>query len=274
MFVPHCPIEFALWWSKRYHRASGCVWSPEVHKVELFQSISMLRVQAWTDRLETAKVKKWKLLSSFGGALESQRREVSREVICDVLVSEPLVRLLASTAKSILVPEIRQRIHPLLQDTFVSMRQVRCVALEQLIVELDRGAPWARSVNRLRIAIEQWTDMLLGMATAQQDMPVATAFEYGFRSDRIREFAFEAAETDQRLSPMLEDWFLVQGVRRMMRSLAVAAPLYPDWGFQLHQLASSFLTSRAFLEESITESLQIEQRFEKIAHWLAMLGPV
>jgi hypothetical protein len=190
------------------------------------------------------------------------------ELIRDVLVAEPLVRLLAATSKSIRAGSIRQRVHPALHEAFVAVRQARCLALETLLEDLDRGAIWARSLNRLRITIEQWTDLLLGGAAAHLQMPVVSLQAYGFRVERIREFAFEASEVDPKNSGMLGDWFMLQGVRRTMRSFGPQRALHPDWDSQLRQLAKGFLDSKSFRDASVDQSLQIDQRFDKLEQWV------
>ena len=269
---PICPVEFALWWSQRYHRVKACSWSPKLDQVELFGAICQLRAQAWTDRLGESTASKWNLFAVLPSTGEPRRGELIRqEVIRDVLVFEPLVRLLASTGKSIRAVEIRQRVHPILHESFVSVRRVRCVALELLMSDLERGLVWARSINRLRITLEHWTDMLLGIASANQQSTVASAQAYGFRNERIREFAYEAWETQQKLSPMLEDWLLIQGVRRTMRSFGPHSPVFLEWESQLLHLATSFVSPKSFLESSLTSSLQIDDRFDAIEHWFSVL---
>jgi len=268
MTAPTCPVEFALWWSKNYHRVSACVWSPDIEQAELFKATCKIRAQAWANRLDDLKINKWNPIGKIAGSAIPDRQDVIR----DILVWEPLVRLIACTANAIRAGEIRQTIHPIFHEAFISIRQVRCIALEQLIYEVDRGAAWSRSINRMRIVLEQWTDMLLGIASAKQHAPIASLTAYGFRNDRIQEFAYETIESGQKLSPMLEDWFLVQGIRRTMRSFGPNHSLHPDWDIQLRHLAKGLLSPDSFRDEQLNDSLQLDQRFAAIENWFSMLA--
>lgn len=263
-----CPVEFALWWCQRYHRATCAVWSPDIEQVELFKTICKMRAKSWENRIEDFRASKWNVLGILSSTGQPDLRQA---LIHEILVCEPIVRLLACTANSIRASEIRQVIHPLFHDAFISTRHVRCKALEILICELDRGAEWARSLNRLRIVLEQWTDMLLGIASAQQNVPTASFSAYGFRNERIQEFAYETVESTRKLSPMLEDWFLLQGIRRTMRSFGSNLAVHPEWNSQVRQLAAGFLSPNSFLDECLTDSLQIDQRFAAIEHWFSMM---
>lgn len=268
MTAPTCPVEFALWWCKSYHRVSACVWSPNVEQVELFLASCKIRAQSWTNRLDDLKINKWNPIGMIAGSSTPDHRQ---DAIRDILVWEPLVRLLACTANAIRAGEIRQAIHPILHEAFVSIRQARCIALEQLIHEFDRGAVWARSINRMRIVLEQWTDMLLGIASAKQHTPIASLAAYGFQKERIQEFAYETIESGRKLSPMLEDWFMVQGIRRTLRSFGPSYSLHPDLDVQLRYLAKGLLSPSSFRDECLNHSLQLDQRFEAIEHWFSML---
>jgi hypothetical protein len=194
------------------------------------------------------------------------------ELIRDVLMAEPMIRLIAATSKSIRSEQIRRQVHPRLHEAFVSIRQIRCIALEQLLRDLDRGSVWARSLNRLRLTIEQWTDMLIGIASAKQQVSAASVQSYGYCAERLQEFAFEASDTSGRLSGMLEDWFLLQGVRRTMRSFEPHTPVHLEWESQLRHLAAEFLHPKSFLVGSLTQSLQIDERFQAVENWLEVLG--
>lgn len=267
MSPPSCPVEFTLWWFQRYHRIDACLWTPDLERVKLFASICQLRSVSWIHRLDEFKNSNWKLLDIFSGSEKPSRHDVVR----DVLVCEPLIRLLASISKSIRAEQIRSQVHPILHDAFVSIRQVRCMALEQLIIDLDRGALWARSLNRLRITLEHWIDMLLGITAAKKQVAASNVYNYGFRPERIGEFAYEASDQENRLSGMLEDWFLLQGIRRTMRSFGTHAPLHSDWESQLRHLSTGFLSPRSFRNAPVTDSLQLDQRFAAIEHWFSVL---
>lgn len=267
MPTPECPVEFALWWSERFLRMDPSAWAPRIDQLELFESVCQLRVQFWTRHLGSAKTTKWKILEMLSTSDPPMRQEAIR----DVLVHEPLLRILAASAKSIRAREIRDRVRPIFHEAFVSIRQVRCLALEQLVLELDRGSLWARTLNRLRISIEQWTDMLLGNCASKLHVPVASLYEYGFRAPRIDEFAYESNGSNQKLSGMLQGWLLVQGLRRTMRAFGPHLALQPTQDAHLRQLATDFLMPKSFLEASATDSLQIDQRFDLIEHWCSLL---
>jgi hypothetical protein len=238
-----------------------------LEKLELFSTICQLRAQSWIHRLDETQGSSRKLLRIFSGSEEPKRAVVIR----DVLVCEPFVRLLACISKSIRAEQIRREVHPILHDAFVSIRQVRCLALDQLIIDLDRGAVWARTLNRLRITLERWTDMLLGITAAKQQVVVASYYNYGFSSERISEFAYEASDCENRLSAMLEDWLLLQGIRRTMRSFGPHRSLHRDWDSQLRHLAIDFLNASSFRTASVTDSLQLDQRFAAIEHWFSVI---
>lgn len=267
MSSPSCPVEFTLWWCQRFHRVDACLWKPDLEKVELFSTICQLRSQSWIHRLDESTSTSRKLLRIFSGSEEPSRQELIR----DILVCEPLVRLLACVSKSIRAERIRHEVHPMLHDAFISIRQVRCLALDQLIIDLDRGAIWARTLNRLRITIEQWTDKLIGITAAKQQVVVASLYNYGFSSERIREFAYEASDDRNRLSGMLEDWFLLQGIRRTMRSFGPHVSAHSDWESQVRHLAIDFLSASSFRNASVTDSLQLDQRFAAIEHWFSVI---
>ncbi|MFY8074002.1 MAG: hypothetical protein ACOVNQ_20075 [Pirellula sp.] len=267
MSPPSCPVEFTLWWCQRFHRIDACLWTPDLEKLELFSTICQLRAQSWIHRLDETQGGSRKLLRIFSGSEEPKRAVVIR----DVLVCEPFVRLLACISKSIRAEQIRREVHPILHDAFVSIRQVRCLALDQLIIDLDRGAVWARTLNRLRITLERWTDMLLGITAAKQQVVVASYYNYGFSSERISEFAYEASDCENRLSVMLEDWLLLQGIRRTMRSFGPHRSLHRDWDSQLRHLAIDFLNASSFRTASVTDSLQLDQRFAAIEHWFSVI---
>jgi hypothetical protein len=267
MTDPECPVEYALWWVQRFCRTTACVWAPRIDQLELFESICQLRVQSWTSHLGNSKPTKWKILQVLSTADPRKRPDVIR----DVLVHEPMLRILAATAKSIRAHEIRQRVQPIFHEAFVSIRQVRCMALEQLIEDLDRGSPWARALNRLRISIEEWSDMLLGISATQLNVPIACFHEYGFSTQRLTEFAYDASESNEQLSGMLQDWLLLQGIRRTMRSFGPHLALQPTWEAQLRQLATGFLMPKSFISASITSSMQIDQRLDALEHWFSLL---
>ena len=267
MSAPECPVEYSLWWAQRFCRTNACVWAPKSEQLELYESIFQLRVQSWTSHLGNSKPTKWKIL----GVLSTTDPPKRQDVIRDVLVHEPMLRILAAIAKSIRAHEIRQRVQPIFHEAFVSIRQVRCMALEQLIEDLDRGSLWARSLNRLRISIEEWTDMLLGVSANHLHAPVASFYDYGFRAHRLREFAFDASESNHQLSGMLQDWLLLQGIRRTMRSFGPHLALQPAWEAQLRQLATGFLMPKSFMQGSISKSMQIDQRLDALEHWVSLL---
>ena len=69
-------------------------------------------------------------------------------ILSDLLMSDPLTRIVAASARSILALDRRNKILPILNDSFLNHREVRCQALELLMHFIDRGYVWARSLNR------------------------------------------------------------------------------------------------------------------------------
>ena len=268
MKTPDCPVEFAFWWTQRFRGIPRSAWTPQTDAFELFADIHRTRNQRWIECLSCHSTFRW----PFSG-LNSHSRDTLRYVVLrEVLVSEPLVRVIAAASQSILAGGLRERIQPMAHQVFLAHRQVRCLVLEHLMRDLDHGGIWASSLNRLRISLEEWTDLLLGRHAAKTRVTLAPLLAYGFRENRIREYACEELEISERLSPALEGWLWLQGIRKTMRTQGrQSGPTHMDPQAsdpRLQQLAASMVAPDAFLDISVSQSHRIEEQLNEIEQML------
>lgn len=259
-----CLLEFALSWVRQFKKSSSQLWNPSDLSVERFANLQRLRQHAWSNQLTLCKERSMSFLHLRSKTMADQ---VSA-ILSDLLMADPITRVVAASARSIFALDRREKITPVLHDSFLNHREVRCQALELLMHFIDRGYVWARSLNRLRSFLEEWTDWLLGYLAAESLVPPTSLVSYGFSRNRILEIAYELQAPSNPLPPHWENWFRIQGIRRSLRSFPYLPPLFPDWDLDLRNSALSLLRSTTTSENHLAHDL--ERQLNRVEALLAM----
>ena len=259
-----CLLEFALSWVRQFKKSSTQLWNPSDLSIERFANLQRLRQHAWSNQLTLCKERSTSFLHLRSKTMADQ---VSA-ILSDLLIADPLTRVVAASARSIFALDRREKITPVLHDSFLNHREVRCQALELLMHFIDRGYVWARSLNRLRSFLEEWTDWLLGYLAAESLIPPTSLVPYGFSRNRILEIAYELQSPSNPLPPHWENWFRIQGIRRSLRSFPYLPPLFPDWDLELRNTAFSLLRSTPSLENQL--SYELDRQLNRVEALLAM----
>lgn len=232
--------------------------------IERFTNLQRLRQHAWSNQLSLCKERS----ASFLHLRSKTMADQVSAILSDLLMADPLTRVVAASARSIYALDRREKILPPLNDSFLNHREVRCQALELLMHFIDRGCVWARSLNRLRSFLEEWSDWLLGYLAAESLIPPTSIVPYGFSRSRIFEIAYELHSPSNPLPPHWENWFRIQGIRRSLRSFPNLPPLFPDWDFELRNSAVSLLRSIPTQENQL--AYELERQLNRVEALLAM----
>jgi len=244
-----CQLEFVLSWAKKFQEFKSQSWTPTDDSVELVTHLQRLRHHAWISRLQKSK-----------GCEEA--------ILTDVFLADPVTRVLAAASRCIYSIERREKVLPLIDESFLSHREVRCDAVEFLMRSIHRGHFWARTLNRLRTYLEAWTDWLLGSIAAAWKLPAVCMVPFGFSRQRISEVAYELHEESIHLTDQFEHWFRIQGIRRSMRGFGAFQTPFPEWDMQLRFAMNSLLHSKRLPSENC--SLEIDARFNRLEALLSM----
>ena len=154
----------------------------EVSAVHAYWSSNRLRFDAWNGLLREH-------LPRFQSPVRSRRDEAWSQLVGlieEVLLSEPLTRITVAVAMRLETREIDGESCAIMHNVFCSHLAFRHRCLKLALEGLDLRMEWANRINRLRVYLEQWTDMLLGFFS---DM--ATAQEYAHSMERVAEYATE-----------------------------------------------------------------------------------
>lgn len=249
-----CLLEFALSWVRQFQKSPPQLWNPSDLSIERFANLQRLRQHAWSNQLTLCKERS----TSFLHLRSKTMVEQVSAVLTDLLMADPLTRVVAASARSIYTLDRREKILPVLHDSFLDHREVRCQALELLMHFIDRGCVWARSLNRLRSFLEEWTDWLLGSLAAESVIPPTSLVAYGFSRNRILEIAYELQSPSNPLPPHWENWFRIQGIRRSLRSFPHLPPLFPDWDQELRKSAIALLRSKPIQENQLARDIDLQ----------------
>ncbi len=244
-----CQLEFVLSWANKFQEFKSQSWTPTDESVELFAHLQSLRHHAWVSRLRTSK-----------GSEEA--------ILTDVFLADPAIRVLAAASRCIYSIDRRDKVLPLIDESFLSHREVRCDAVELLMQSIHRRHFWARTLNRLRSYLEAWTDWLLGSISAAWKLPAACMVPFGFSRQRISEVTYELQEESIQPTDKWNHWFRIQGIRRSMRGFGEFLPPFPEWDMQLRFAMNSLLHAQRLPSESC--SLEIDARFNRLEALLGM----
>jgi hypothetical protein len=107
-----------------------------------------------------------------------------RCVIEEVLLAEPLARVVVAVAAQLEDRQIDHDARSILHNVYIAHCEVRNRCLKIILEGIDRGISDADELNRVRHYLEHWTDMLLGYFAHSP-----SAAEYAFSAQRMEDFA-------------------------------------------------------------------------------------
>lgn len=141
---------------------------------------SRLRFDAWSAMFRHHSQR-------LNSPLKSQRADAWTQLqtlIEEVLLSEPLTRISVAVAMRSENREVDSESFAIMHNVFCCHRSIRYQCLKLILDGMDVWGNSADRINRLRVYLEQWTDMLLGFFANP-----LTASDVAHSLDRASEFA-------------------------------------------------------------------------------------
>lgn len=200
----------------------------EAEAVHAYWLRSRLRFDAWNTMLR-------ELSQQLNSTLRTHRVDAwSRweSLTQEVLLSEPLTRIAVAVAMRPEYRELDGESCAIMHNVFCCHRSLRYRCLKLTLDGMDVWGNSTERINRLRVYLEQWTDMLLGFfADPSTDNEIAHSL------DRACEFAedysFRTLGSD---APTVWSLFLA-GNRRWLEQHAICRIPFPELSQEVAQAA-------------------------------------
>ncbi len=167
--------------------------------LELYWSVSKLRLQRWTRSLQ-----EFLQTQTHGEAAQVRAWQVARPLVEEVLATEVLTRVWTSIVCVRENLEESSHIGPIVRSVYQGHLEARNRGLNVLVYGRGFSTAESAEVNRLRRRCERWCDLLLGYVlggiqgsnppTTSENPLVDSLNEFAFEPARMRDFARDASQ--------------------------------------------------------------------------------
>jgi hypothetical protein len=188
----------------------------------------------------------WDEFLNSEACLEPDSQARFEEVAAQLFTTELVTRVWSTILAGIDLQTGKQDLTRIATNTVNGFLQVRHRLLSQLL-KLDCSAAWAGDLERLRRRCDRWTDLLIGNICGADEI-----FQFAFDVDRAKDFAEEAAESDETARPV--EFLVAAGVRLsllgQLPNVTLDSPAFEG----LVQSIMGSVPEQAFLEDGTLSS--------------------
>lgn len=171
------------------------------------------------------------------------------EVAAQLFATELVTRVWATILASIDRQTGKQDLTRIASNAVTGLMQIRHRLLTQLLKQEESGS-WGADLDRLRRRCDRWTDMLIGNICGSEDV-----FQFAFDVDRAKDFAEEAAESDETSRPV--ELLVAAGVRLSLLGQLPNVMLDSPGFDGLIQSMLGSIPEQAFLDDGMLPSRRL-----------------